>query len=221
MTKIRLPFYNGNFYHVYNRTVAKEHAFAFDRFIEHAVNTINFYRYPHRLKFSEYRRLSPQEKSKYLNSTGAKEPLVEIYAFSLMPNHFHLQIKQIQTGGVNRFISNFENSYAKYYNTVKRRVGSLFQDRFKSKRIKNNEEFIHVSRYIHLNPVTSGMVSYENLSSYAATSYKWYKYPYLNKFITSDLILSHFRSFEKYDEFMRNQVKYQITLKTIRDLLID
>lgn len=111
-----------------------------------------------------------------------------------MPNHFHFELQQLQDNGIQKFLTNFQNSYAKFYNTTQNRVGGLFQDRFKAKVIESNEEFIHISRYIHLNPATSSLISFDELSSYPYTSYYWYLFPKYNRFINTNLVLNHFKT---------------------------
>ena len=75
-----------------------------------------------------------------------------------MPNHFHLLIKQ----NIDRdydILSNLQNGYTKYFNTKYSRDGHLFQGPFKAVKIDSEEQLLHVSRYIHLNPYSSGMLN--------------------------------------------------------------
>ncbi len=91
---------------------------------------------------------------------------VEVVAYCLMPNHFHLLVKQVSEGGISKYLRQAINSYAKYFNTKYKRVGSLFQDMFRAVHIETDEQFIHVSRYIHLNPLVSYLVGKKELLSY-------------------------------------------------------
>lgn len=216
-----IPLVTGEFYHVYNRSIAKELIFDMPLYLKHALNTVEYYRFPQKLRFSAFKKLLGKAKVNYINYITSQKPLVEIYAFALMPNHFHFQLKQNREGGIAKFLSNFQNSFAKCFNTINNRDGSLFQDSFKSRIITSIDQFIHVSRYIHLNPITSSLVKYEELKSYPLTSYSWYANPNLNRFIEIDIILNHFKSFDKYDKFMRNQANYQKKLRMIKRLLID
>ena len=83
-----------------------------------------------------------------------------------MPNHFHLLLKQTIDNGISHFLSKFTNSYTKYFNTKYNRVGPVFQGVFKSVHIESDEQLMHLSRYIHLNPVVSAVVEKQNLLSY-------------------------------------------------------
>ena len=73
-------------------------------------------------------------------------------AWSLMPTHPHLLLKQLKENGISIFIQRLLTSHAKYYNTVYGRVGALFGGRFKAVHIEDDVQHTHTSRYIHLNP---------------------------------------------------------------------
>jgi len=98
----------------------------------------------------------------YLNEIKLTKPLVEIFAFSFMPNHYHLLLKQQQDSGIKQFISNIQNSFSKSFNLIKKRSGSLFLHSFKSKRVVGKNTFIHICRYIHINHVTSRLIEFIN-----------------------------------------------------------
>ena len=94
-----------------------------------------------------------------------------------MGNHFHFLIKQASDNGISKFMANFTNSYTKYFNTKHQRVGPLFQGVFKAVHVDSDEQLIHLSRYIHLNPVMGFVIKAEELKDY-----KWFSYPnYIGK----------------------------------------
>ena len=84
---------------------------------------------------------------------GKRELLVEILAFCLMPNHYHLLIKPRFDDGVTKFMKNLDMGYAKYFNAKYDRSGALFQGRYKSVAVTNESHFIYLPYYIHLNPL--------------------------------------------------------------------
>lgn len=211
----------GEIYHVYNRTIGKENIFISQRNLSKFIQVINYYRYNQSFKLSKFLSLPYQIQEEILLSRKNKQPIVEIFAFALMPNHFHFLIRQLENKGITHFASNIQNSFAKYYNLITDRVGGLFQRSFKAKRIQTAEEFIHVSRYIHLNPVTSGLIEFEKLIDYPWTSFSWYIFKSNNIFISKEYILNHFKRIERYVNFVRNQVNYQRTLKKIKKMLLD
>jgi len=79
--------------------------------------------------------------------------LVNLHAFCLMPNHYHLLLSPRVENGISRFMKKVNMGYAKYFNEKYERKGTLFEGRYKSIPIKNDAHFIHIPYYIHLNPL--------------------------------------------------------------------
>lgn len=218
----KLPFVNGEYYHVYNRGVNRRKLFLKERDYFRFIQTVEYYSFSdHRLKFSAYLDLSPNIKTDYFNNLKTKS--IEIISFVLMPNHFHFLLKQTDDKGITNFIRLFENSYAKYFNLKHERIGHLFQGQAKAVHIATNEQLLHVSRYIHLNPITSSIVK----SIKELETYPWSSYPsYLNarnfcKFVTTQIILEQFESIKKYKEFVSDQSGYQQELELIKHLSLE
>ncbi|MEK7581894.1 MAG: transposase [Patescibacteria group bacterium] len=84
----------------------------------------------------------------WLPKWGEREQLVKIIAYTIVPNHFHLLLKEVVEGGISRFMHKHSMGYAKYINTKYKESGSLFQGRFKSKTINSDEYFRYVAVYI-------------------------------------------------------------------------
>lgn len=221
MTTHRPILVTGEIYHIFNRTIAKELAFNTDRNLSKFLEIVDYYRYYQPFRLSKFQSLPYQIQEELILKRKNKLPVVEIYSFAIMPNHFHFLLRQSKDKGISYFASNIQNSFAKYYNLKTERVGGLFQSSFKAKRINKPEEFIHVSRYIHLNPVTSEIINFEELKTYPWTSFSWYINDQLNLFISKDTIINHFKRIERYVSFVKNQVNYQKTLKKIKKLLLD
>ena len=119
-----------------------------------------------------------------------------------MPNHFHFLLEQKEDKGISKFLSNLQNSYTKFFNISHERDGSLFSDQFKAVRIETDEQLIHVSRYIHLNPHTGFVVK----SLKELEEYPWSSFPdYLQtprEFVDTEFILSFFGNSQKYIKFV-------------------
>ena len=79
--------------------------------------------------------------------------LVDIFAFCLMPNHYHLLLSPKVKNGVPRFMSKVNIGYAKYFNQKYERIGTLFQGRYKKILVTENVHFLHLPFYIHFNPL--------------------------------------------------------------------
>lgn len=210
----------GEIYHCYNRSIAKENIFSSKVNLRKALEIVEYYRFPQRIRLSQYKILSIEAKENYLSSMANSLPYVEIYAFSFMPNHFHFLLRQIQDGGISKFISNSQNSFAKWFNLKNDREGSLFQNIFKAKRVESNEEFIHIARYIHLNHVTSYLIEFNKLFNFPWCSFQ----EYINKtrsLININPILELFGSKDKFIKFHADQVDYQRKLKEIEKLIFE
>lgn len=208
-------------YHVFNRSIGKEQIFTYKRDLERIMELIDYYRYPQILRYSQFKLLSANARKEYLSNMQRKVPLVEIYCFTLMPNHYHLLLKQIQEKGITYFIANLQNSFAKYFNLKRNRNGGVFQSPFKAKRIETDEEMWHISRYIHLNPVTSFLIPYEKLSSYPWTSFPLYINAVNNSFVNTEEVLGQFQKKESYLSFVADQVDYQRKLEMIKHLILE
>lgn len=92
-------------------------------------------------------------RRQYVENRKPRKLLVEILAFCLMPNHYHLLLKSRRENGIENFIKKLNGGYAKYFNHKYERVGALFQGKYKSVIISNESHFIHIPYYIHLNPL--------------------------------------------------------------------
>lgn len=110
-------------------------------------------------------------------------------------------------------------SSTKYRNTKYNRQGSLFQVPFKAVHIETDEQLIHVSRYIHLNPLVSLLV--KDLRLYPWSSYLGYIGTRDNPAVKKDEILSFFKSPKDYEKFVLNQADYGITLEKLKHLSLD
>lgn len=98
----------------------------------------------------------------------------KLHAFCLMPNHLHLLIEQCGDESISKLLLKVSTSFSKYINIKYKRVGHVFQDRFKSVCIEKNPQLMLVSSYIHMNPVKDSLVN-------KPEEYKWTSY---NDFIT-------------------------------------
>lgn len=219
-----VPLINGEIYHVFNRSVARQPIFLDSKDYRHAIETIKFYVNQNTpLSFSHYRRLLIEERLRlYQAMEMANKKLVSIYAYCLMPNHFHFLLQQNEDDGIKKFISNFQNSHAKYFNTKTGRSGALFQSMFKAVRIETDEQFVHVGRYIHLNPLTSYVVE----EAQDLENYQWGSFPeYLGKpgfkIAEKERLLGYFKSPEDIKSFTLNQAEYQRELDKIKHLALE
>lgn len=145
--------------------------------------------------------------------------IVEIICYCLLPNHFHLLLRQLKAGGIQEFLSKVLNSYTKYFNTKTNRIGPLFQGQFKAVLVENDEQLLHLSRYIHLNPFVSELTK------------EWENFPYSsfpefinlssNSVCTTGHILNFFKGSQAYKDFVKDHASYAQELEKIKHLLIE
>ena len=218
------PFVPGETYHIFNRSIARQPIFKQKRDYQRIIDLVNYYRFTKPpLRFSHYNRL-PEDKREQYSSTHLvnNKLMLDIHAYCIMPNHFHFLISPKTTLAVSDFMRNIQNAYSKYFNMKYKRTGSLFQFMFKAVRVESDEQMMHTSRYIHLNPVTSFQIQISDLDNYPYSSFKNYVLDNnLSPMIKSDLILSYFKSKKSYRSFVYDQVDYQQTLSKIKHLEFD
>lgn len=82
------------------------------------------------------------------------EKQTELVAFTLMPNHFHLLVGEKGEGGIARYMQRVLNAYTKYFNTRYKRSGHLLQGPYRAIHLKDNDQLLYTSAYIHRNPRT-------------------------------------------------------------------
>jgi len=218
-----IPLINNQIYHVINRGIASQPVFLSRNDYLRATEIISYYQNQNPpLRYSFFLRLSPERKAEILNQLGSeKKFLVEIIAYCLMPNHFHFLLKQTKENGISLFLSNITNSYTRYLNTKKERVGPLFQGKFKAIRIETEEQLLHLSRYIHLNPYSSCLVkNLDDLFNYPYSSLSEYLNPKNLSFCTKDTILENFKT-NSYKQFVSDQADYQKRLEEIKHLVLE
>lgn len=223
MSYRRTPIVTGEIYHTFNRSIARQPIFLNIRSYSRALALINFYSYIQpRLRFSHYNRLPLKGKADFLDDlkiNGRKQ--IQLFAFCLMPNHVHFLIRQLEENGISRFMSNFQNSYAKYLNIKTDRTGGLFQSMFKAVRIESDEQLIHTCRYIHLNPLTSYVIKdIINLENYPWSSYSEY-FKESSDLVDTSLISEFFPSKKMFKKFTSDQVDYQRQLDKIKHLILE
>lgn len=210
-------------YHVLNRGVAKQPIFIQNRDYLRALDLLNYYRFENPgLRFSHFGQLSQSLKNSFWNNLEkTSHPLVEIINYCLMPNHFHLLLKQLRENGISKFMANFQNSYARFLNTKYKRVGPLFQSIFKAVRIESNNQLLHVNRYIHLNPSSSYLVKINKLSEYPWSSFPDYLGIKQTTFVSPKLVLDQFKNVDDYKKFVFDQADYQRKLQDIKHMLLE
>lgn len=157
----------GETYHIFNRSLHYVPLFTNKREFSLFLMATRYYlQLDPPVKFSLYR----QQPNKY--ELDFSKTLVRIIAYCLMPDHYHFILTQTEKEGIKKFIHRLSTSYSCYFNLRHDQKGPVFETKFKAVRIQSQDQLIHLSRYIHLNPVTSFLI--EDPSEYDYSSYKIY-----------------------------------------------
>jgi REP-associated tyrosine transposase len=218
----KVVFANGEIYHVFNRGIEKRTTFINQRELKRAVETMQYYRFTNLpLRFSHFLQLDNEMKSSYLKRINAFNKTVDIVTYCFMPNHFHFLLRQVTNNGISEFISKFTNSYTKYFNTKHKRIGPLFQGSFKAVHMEDDNQLIHVSRYIHLNPVSAFLIDSKHLHNYFWSSYPYYVDSTSSDFIDKETILNFYPNIQHYKQFIFDQADYARTLANQKHLLLE
>ena len=207
------PFETAGFYHIYNRGVEKRQIFLDERHYQRFLQTLYYYQFSGpKPKFSH--QFHFKEKDFYENPK-----IVEIICYCLMPNHFHLLIRQQEEGGIKEFMQKVLNSYTKFFNVKNDRVGPLLQGMFKAVPIETDFQLVHVSRYIHMNPYVSDIT--KDLETYPFSSYPDYIEITQDKICNKKPILDFFEDAKDYKNFVSGNQDYARELEKMKDMLIE
>ncbi len=218
----KVPLITNEIYHVFNRGIDGRITFSNQREFIRAYQVIKYYRFSSPpVNFSKFIKARIEGVEKY-NEASWGEKLVSIMCYCFMPNHFHFLLRQETAGGISKFLSQFLNSYTRYFNIKNERVGPLFLNDFKNVLVESEEQLLHLSRYIHLNPYSSKVVeSLEDLYRYEWSSLTEYLGGSEDYICNKDTIMSLFKTKESYKKFILDRADYQRELKQIENLLID
>lgn len=223
MAKREIIFVNDEIYHIVNRSIGRQPVFKNKRNCQRALNSIFFYQFQnHPSSLSHYLSLTKKQKEIAQKLLLTSNKLIETISFCLMPSHFHLLLKQKIQGGISKFLANFQNSYTRYFNLFNKRKGHLFEGQFKAVRIETEDQLLHVSRYIHLNPYSSYLIKdFSQLKDFPWSSLVEYFNKVDYQITDKKTLLSYFKPLKKFETFLFNQKDYQRELQSIKFLTLD
>lgn len=179
MPRRKLSFSIEEYYHLYSRGVDKRIIFLDDRDRQRFIRLMFLCNGEKPVVYRDTQHLQ-------LSEIEVGEKIVAIGAYCLMPNHFHILVKEITEGGITKFMSKLMTAYSTYFNKKNSRTGSLFSSEFKAQHLDNDNYIKYIFSYIHMNPLKltepswrekrvnkQRMVSY--LSKYFYSTYPDYK----------------------------------------------
>lgn len=211
----------GEIYHVFNRSIADFKIFNNDQEFLRMRDVIKYYQSEERfIKFSKFIKLQAIKGNATDNYFSKdEEKSVQIITYCVMPTHLHLVLKQLTEGGISIFMSKILNSYSKYFNIKHKRKGPLWENRFANVLVKSDEQLLHLTRYIHLNPVTAYLI--EKPEYWLASSYQ----EYISKIDLNDRICKYDDILEinpiSYRQFVEDRISSQRELAKIKELILE
>jgi REP element-mobilizing transposase RayT len=135
---------------------------------------------------------------------------IRLLCYVLMPNHIHLLVQQTSNQTLSNFMHSLTTSYVVYFNSKYKKKGHLFEGRYKHIEITTDEYLVHLSRYIHLNPSSAGLV--KTPENYPWSSYRHYLGLEREKFVDERVVLGYFSSknaVSDYKYFVESRIDYQ------------
>jgi len=192
----------GEVYHIYNRGNSKNNIFFQEEDYNFFLTRLRQNLFPSTVKLNRYNRMQLLPENSF-----------SLLSYCLMPNHFHLLIKQNLEISPSKLILKICTSYSKYFNKKYEHVGHVFQDRFKQILVDHNDYLIWLTAYIHQNPKVSGLVT--KLDEYSWSSYREYLDKPSYDLCSKELILSQFKN--RKDFLDSTEAVYEI-IKTRKDL---
>ncbi len=204
-------------YHTFTKSIAGFSVFRSDSDYQRMLGLLEFYKIEKPpTKYSRFMELKDREIF-HQRFCADKEPLVDLIAYCLMPTHLHLILVELKEKGVSIYMANVLNSYTRYFNLRINRKGPLWQSRFKRVEIKDNEQLYHLTRYVHLNPVSDNLV--ESPEEWRYSSYREFI-----ELIDEKDGICNFRKYmdikpEDYREFVLSRVEHQKEISRIKEML--
>ncbi|KKU90993.1 MAG: hypothetical protein UY21_C0014G0024 [Microgenomates group bacterium GW2011_GWA1_48_10] len=149
-----------SYYHLYNRGVEKRGIFLDKQDFAVFLSYLKTYLLPkdeaHLKAILSSPNSTPAEKALALRDLRLKNfsQDISLLAYSLMPNHFHFLVHQTNADAIDRFLNSLATRYTIYFNKKYHRVGPLYQGVYKAVLVTTDEQLLHLSRYVHLNPLS-------------------------------------------------------------------
>ncbi|MDD2935635.1 MAG: transposase [Candidatus Pacebacteria bacterium] len=216
MGRRKISFINGEYYHIYNRGVDKRtivlNKYDIFRILEsfEVFNTTD--------SVGSIYQYSFKKKNNQLRSRGPK--LVEIVAFNILDNHYHLVLKQLVDNGISKFMQNFSAGYTKHFNEKYDRSGTLFQGPFKAEHIDSDEYLNYVVAYVNCNHLVHGfefsVSEWGNRSS--LEQYVFDKKEWKNIFFECDTSMILHR-YKNGNDYLKKSEEIAKNIKIKRDLV--
>lgn len=210
----KVPTYPGEYYHILNRGNNKQRIFHSASDYRRFLFLILFFQSPvtfpkinrHLAKIAKSGQssvLDIEVVPKDVRDEVIKTRYVELVNFSLMPNHFHLTVKETQEEGIQKYMQRVLTAYTKALHKKYKTSGHVFQGPYQNIHIESDEQLLYLSAYIHSNPkeITEW---HDREDMYPWSSY--YDYVHQNRWgelLKNEIIMDQFKDAESYCRFLK------------------
>jgi len=210
-SRFQIKTYTDNsFYHLFNRGVEKRPIFLDEKDYAVLLSYLKTYLSPKDEPFLRTQAtnssVSWRERDQALRLLRMNNfhGTIKLLSYCLMPNHFHMAVWQQHGTGIDEFMNSLWTRYTMYFNKKYRRVGTLFQSVYKAVTVISEEQLIHLTRYIHQNPIAHRKLHTLASKGEALRSYIWTSYPeYLGlrrtSWVDSTIVLSRWTINKEYE----------------------
>jgi len=216
---IRKHLPENSVFHIFSKSIAGYKIFTDEKDFDRFLLMMQFFAIDKTpISFSNLMRSSNsaiQQKIKWwLEQNPSK---ISLIAYCLMPTHIHLAVYQKEAGALSKFMKKLLSSYTHYFNLKHHRKGPLWESRFKHVQCESDEQLLHLTRYIHLNPVTAYLI--EKPEDWHASSYMEYVHPENKGFCQFETLIGV--SGANYKSFIENRIEDQRTLACLKKIVLD
>lgn len=210
-------YIDDGYYHIYNRGVEKRIIFQDDQDYKVFLSYLKFYLTDPTLRGSTPKSFPSQQLKNHTHQ-------IKLIAYCLMPNHFHIYVKQSNGYAINHFMRSLSTRYAMYFNKRYQRVGPLFQGIYKAIYIDNELQYLYLSKYIHRNPLDLPHYTPQTLSEYPYSSYPNFLGIIHQDWVHPEEISSYFSKeyhHTPYQEFVEENSEIATEISTLGNITLD
>lgn len=211
---------NDEYYHIIGRSIARYEVFNDQDDYQRFVDILDLYRFgDFYYRYSQFQLLDWNMQIAIRNNIReSNDQLVEIIAYCIMPTHYHLILGQISDKGISKYMGKVLGSYSLYFNIKHKRHGPLWEGKFKNVSVSTDEQLLHLTRYIHLNPVSANLA--KNPEDWAYSSYHDYvgNNPSASMCKYSQILDIEPKTYKK---FVKDRISYQKELSKIKNILLE
>src|SRR3989344_1782959 len=215
----------GEYYHILARGVNKQRIFFDDRDFARFLFYVLFFQSPRRVfnignRVTDFLKDGDFGISQLVMEEIIQEKQVELLAFTLMENHIHLILGEIEEGGISKIMQRTLDGFSRYSHLKYKRAGHIFEGPFKAVHIEDNKQLLYLSTYIHKNPKE---IQREGLRW---EKYQWSSYQDFvgenrwGNLLSRDIILGQFNNPEEYKQFTRESTAKEVKERLDEELLI-